>query len=71
MHLFGFILFKLIFTAFIITAFVMFIRRRKYGRSCATDPITILETRFVNGEITSEDYSRMREELVQSRKSRG
>ncbi len=68
MHFFGFIIFKLFFIAFIITVFVIFMRKRKFLQYSATDPITILETRFVHGEITSEEFKRIKEELIQSRK---
>lgn len=68
MHFFAFVLIKLVFLAFIITAFVFFMRKRKFCGYSVHDPIIILETRFVNGEITSEEFSRMKEELKQSRK---
>jgi len=68
MHFLGFIIFKLFFFALIITVLVIFMRNRKFCRYSAADPITILETRFVNGEITNEEFTRMKEELKQSRK---
>jgi len=68
MHFVGFIIFKLLFIAFIITVFVIFMRKRRSFQYGATDPITILETRFVHGEITSEEFKRIKEELIQSRK---
>jgi uncharacterized membrane protein len=68
MHFVGFIIFKLIFITFIITAFVIIMRKRKFFQHSASDPITILETRFVQGEITSEEFKRIKEELIRSRK---
>ncbi len=68
MHFFGFIIFKLIFFVIFVTLFVFLFRKGWFCGYRAADPINILETRFVNGEITLEEYERIRSELKQSKK---
>ena len=68
MHFFAFILLKVLFIAFFITVIVLFTRNRRFCRSNGTDPLTILETRFVNGEISSDEFERIKLELKKSRK---
>ncbi len=64
---FPFFAFPIILIALIITAIVIFKKNRKLYANNAVNPMTILETRYVKGEITSEDYQSMREVLVNSR----
>ena len=64
---FPFLLFPIILIALMITAIVTFKRNRKMYSNHVANPMTILETRYVKGEITSEDYQSMREVLVNSR----
>lgn len=68
MHFFGFVIFKLIFFVIFVTLFVLLFRKGRFCRYRTADPMNILETRFVNGEITFEEYERIRSELKQSRK---
>src|SRR5690625_4816710 len=68
MHFFAFVIFKVIFIVFFVALFVLLFRKGRFCRHHAADAINVLETRFVNGEITSDEYERIRNELTQSRK---
>jgi uncharacterized membrane protein len=70
MHFFAFILFKILFFAFFITMIILITRKRDYCRSHVADPMTILETRFVNGEINRDEFEKIKTELKLIRKNR-
>lgn len=65
MHIapFPFFIFPLIFFGLIITAFILFARNQRSCGYSQNNPRTLLERRFVNGEITSSEYQEMKEVL--------
>lgn len=70
MHFFTFIFIKFLFIVFFITMIILFTRKRRYCHSNFADPMTLLETRFVNGEISKEEFERMRFELKAARRTK-
>ncbi|MGP4039735.1 hypothetical protein ACTWP4_07525 [Gracilibacillus sp. D59] len=65
MHIapFPFFLIPLIFFGLIITAIIFCARNRRSCGDSHINPRTLLERRFVNGEITSSEYHEMKEVL--------